>query len=280
MSKSQLDATLDVLSELSLKQLQEQPGLSKDRADLIVAGGLIIQTLMEATKAPRLLISGNGLREGLFYEYLYGQVFMHADDDVLLNEVNNLMRYYHVDEAHSRHVSHLSLRLFDELASIHAMGRQERTLLMVAAHLHDVGVAVSFYDWQVHTAYILLHSKISGLSHRERLMVAHIASFRNKKKLREMLAPYRQMLEAGDEETLQKLGILLLMARALDRALSHDIRDLTCRITDKRVHIMLQSNHPDIRLELKEASEFQQRFEKLFGRDYTLEKEQTDNLDR
>lgn len=272
MSKSQLDATLDVLGGLSLKQLQELPGLSKDRADLIVAGGFIIQTLMEAVGAPSLLISGNGLREGLFYEYLHEQVWQGAADDVLMNEVNNLMRYYHVDEEHSRHVAHLSLRLFDELRPIHSFGEKERTLLTVAAHLHDVGVAVSFYEWQVHTAYVLLHSKIPGLTHRERLMAAHIASFKNKKKMREMLTAYQGMLRAEDEETIQKLGILLLMARALDRSLSHGIQDLTCNVTEKRVHISVQSSHPDIHLELKEASEFQQRFEKAFGREYKLEK--------
>jgi len=275
MNKSQVDATMEMLGNLTLKELQELPGLSKDRADLIVAGGLIIQTLMETTQAPSLLISGNGLREGLFYEYLHDQVYQEADDDVLMNEVVNLMRYYHVNEEHSRHVAHLSSRLFDELAPIHAMGESARKVLRVAAHLHDVGVAVSFYDWQVHTAYVLLHSKIPGLTHRERLLVALIASFKNKKKMRELLTPYRGLLESEDEDTILKLGILLLIARALDRALSHDIEDLRCSISDKRVHIKLKSVHPDIHLELKEASEYQQRFEKVFGREYVLVEEHT-----
>jgi exopolyphosphatase/guanosine-5'-triphosphate,3'-diphosphate pyrophosphatase len=271
MSKEQVDQTLNYLSGLSLKQLQELPGLSKDRADLIVAGGLIIQTLMEAVQAPALLISGNGLREGLFYEYLQQRLGQGAEDDVVMNEVVNMMRYYHVDEGHSRHVAHLSLRLFDDLAPLHHFGAQERLLLSVAAHLHDVGVAVSFYEWQMHTFYVLLHSKMAGLTHRERLMVAMIASFKNKKKLKDMIGPYQAILQPGDEDTVQKLGVLLLMARALDRAISNDIQDLTCRLDRKHVQILVRSVNPDIRLELKEASEFQQRFEKAFGREYFLQ---------
>jgi exopolyphosphatase/guanosine-5'-triphosphate,3'-diphosphate pyrophosphatase len=270
MSKQQVDDTMNYISSLSLKQLQSLPGLSKDRADIIVAGGLIIQTLMEASKAPLLFISGNGLREGLFYEY-YQRHYGQSSSDVLLNDVYNLMRYYHVDVEHSRHVAHLAVRLFDELAILHGYGESERRLLWAAAHLHDVGVAVNFYDWQKHTFYVLLHSKLVGLTHRERLLVALIASFKNKKKSRELAEPYQMLLASDDEDRVQKLGILLLMARALDRALSNDIQDVICDIQDKKLKIRVQSIHPDIRLELKEAGEFQQKFEKSFGREYSLE---------
>ncbi|NGQ96562.1 Ppx/GppA family phosphatase [Brevibacillus sp. SYP-B805] len=271
MSKEQVDETLRMLSGLSLRQLQELPGLSKDRADLIVAGGMIIQTLMEAVEAPILLISGNGLREGLFYEHMQQRSPEGRGDDVLMNEVVNMMRYYHVDERHATHVAHLALRLFDELAPLHGMGEEERLLLAAAAHLHDVGVAVSFYEWQRHTFYVLLHSKMAGLTHRERLMTALIASFKNRKKMREISSPYHGLLRPGDEETVQKLGILLLLARALDRSRSSDIQDLTCCADGKRVRIRVQSINPDIRLELKEASEFQQRFAKAFGMEYDLQ---------
>lgn len=271
MSKGELDTTLSILGEMSLKQLQEMPGLSKERADLIVAGGLIIQCLMEKIQAPALFISGNGLREGIFHEYLKEKHWQYNDADVLMSEVQNLMGYYHVDEIHSRHVAYLSQRLFHELISLHAYGEREATLLSVAAHLHDVGVAVSYYDWQLHTAYILTHSKIPGVTHRERLIIAMVASFRNKKKMREMLGPYLKLLRPQDEELIQRLGILLLIARALDRSLAGDIRDVFCELVDKRVRILVQSVHPDIRLELKVAGEFVQRFEKAFGREYTLE---------
>lgn len=271
MTKNQLDETMNFIGTLTVKELQGLPGLSKDRADIIVAGGCIIQTLMEAAKAPHLIISGNGLREGLFYEEYYRR--SGPSEDVLSADIINTMHYYNVDIEHARHVAHLSVRLFDQLTALHPFGQRERLLLWIAARLHQVGIAVNFYDWQTHTFYVLLHSKMVGLDHRERLLVAMIASFKNKKKIRELSQPYQSLLAAGDEDMAQKLSILLSMARALDRAMSNDIVDVVCEVTDKKVKIKVQSINPDIKLELKEAGEFQQKFEKAFGCDYSLKAE-------
>lgn len=270
MSKEQVDQTINHIISLPMQELQSLPGLSKERADIIIAGGLIVQTLMEVSHSPSLLISGNGLREGLFFEYYYGDKDYRRGHEVTMSDVINTMQVYNVDMNHSRHVAFLAVRLFDELRSLHNWGEQERQLLSVAAHLHDVGVAVSFYEWQKHTFYLLLHSKTAGLTHRERLLVAMLASFKNKKKMREWALPYLAILQPEDEETVTKLSILLLMARAFDRALSKDIVDVTCKLHNKEIQIIAKTTSPDIALELKEANEFQPKFEKAFGHKYKL----------
>ncbi|MGO0059071.1 Ppx/GppA phosphatase family protein [Brevibacillus fluminis] len=270
MTKAQVDETMAFIAQLSVKELQALPGLSKDRADIIVAGGLIIQTLMEVSGAPELIISGNGLREGLFFEHYYQVHGSEAFGDPLELDVQNTMRYYGVQIEHAKHVAHLSVRLFDELAAIHGLGERERLLLRIAAHLHNVGVAVSFYEWQKHTFYVLLHTKIVGLTHRERLMVALVAAHRSKKKVREMTVPYQQLLRPEDEDVIAKLSVILMMARAMDRSLSSHIQDVSCEQKEGKVKIVVYSVDPDIRLELKEAGELQQKFVKAFGCEYSL----------
>ncbi|MGE5702583.1 MAG: hypothetical protein ACM32O_08660 [Clostridia bacterium] len=270
MSKAQVDETMDFITRLTLKELQALPGLSKDRADIIVAGGLIIQMLMEQTNSPKLIISGNGLREGLFFEHYEKSNGPVALRDPLESDVLNTMRYYNVEIEHAKHVAHLSTRLFDELAEIHHLGQRERLLLWIAAHLHNTGVAVSFYEWQKHTFYVLLHTKIVGLTHRERLLVALIAAHRAKKKTRELSLPYQVLLRPEDEELVGKLSILLMMARAMDRSLSSHIQDVSCEQKDGKIRIVVYSVNPDIHLELKEASELLQKFEKAFGCEYSL----------
>lgn len=270
MSKEQVDQTINHIASLSVQELQSLPGLSKDRADIILAGGLIVQTLMETSHSSSLLISGNGLREGLFFEYYYGDKDYRSGVEVTMSDVVNMMQVYNVDINHSRHVAFLAVRLFDELRALHNWGEREKQLLLIAAYLHDVGVAVSFYEWHKHTFYVLLHSKFAGLTHRERLLVAMLASFKNKKKMREFVQPYLMILKPEDEETITKLSILLLMARAFDRALSKDIVDVTCKLQNKEIQITAMTTSPDIDLELKEANEFQPRFEKAFGYKYKL----------
>ncbi|MGD8191824.1 HD domain-containing protein [Brevibacillus ginsengisoli] len=270
MTKAQVDETMNHLTTLTIQELQSLPGLSKDRADIIVSGGLIIQMLMEVCHAPSLYISGNGLREGLFYEHYFGPREVQSGKDVTMADVTNTMQYYNVDMEHSRHVAFLSERLFDHLKPIHKMGESERQLLFIAAHLHDVGVAVSYYEWQKHTFYVLLHSKLAGLNHRERLLVAMIASFKNKKKTREWVLPYQTIVKPEDEDLVQKLSLLLLMARAFDRALSSDIVDVVCDLEEKEIKIIAKTTSQDIALELKEAKELQQKFAKVFGSGYQL----------
>lgn len=270
MSKAQVDDTMEFIAKLSLKELQDLPGLSKDRADIIVAGGFIIQTLMEVSGSPELIISGNGLREGVFFEHYQKVNGAEALGDPLELDVQNTMRYYGVQLEHAKHVAHLSIRLFDELAAIHSLGERERLLLWIASHLHNVGVAVSFYESQKHTFYVLIHTKIVGLTHRERLMVALVAAHRSKKKTREMANPYQKLLQPEDEELIAKLSILLMMARAMDRSLSSHIQDVSCELKEGKVKIVVYSVDPDIRLELKEANELQQKFVKAFGCEYSL----------
>ena len=42
------------------------PGLSSERSDVIIAGGAVIKTIFDLVGAHELIVSGCGLREGLF----------------------------------------------------------------------------------------------------------------------------------------------------------------------------------------------------------------------
>ena len=57
------------LRSTNLEQRKKISGLSSERSDIILAGSSIIRCLLEATGAPKLITSGCGLREGLFYDY-------------------------------------------------------------------------------------------------------------------------------------------------------------------------------------------------------------------
>ncbi|MDO5585304.1 MAG: Ppx/GppA family phosphatase, partial [Dialister sp.] len=53
----------------SYEERQKINGLSSERADIIIAGALVIQEILRKAKASYLTISGCGLREGLFFHY-------------------------------------------------------------------------------------------------------------------------------------------------------------------------------------------------------------------
>jgi exopolyphosphatase/guanosine-5'-triphosphate,3'-diphosphate pyrophosphatase len=61
--------TFKEIRETNFEQRRKLSGLGSDRADLILAGASVIQCLIEATGGKKIIISGCGIREGLFLDY-------------------------------------------------------------------------------------------------------------------------------------------------------------------------------------------------------------------
>ncbi|HRA70207.1 MAG TPA: Ppx/GppA family phosphatase, partial [Trichococcus flocculiformis] len=70
MYKNDLQMTLDLFQSLSIPQLQNLDGLSRDRTDLIIPANVVFNTLFDEVKAPVFLFSNKGLREGIVMEFL------------------------------------------------------------------------------------------------------------------------------------------------------------------------------------------------------------------
>ncbi len=65
LGRRQVKAIAGLLAERKQKKREQVPGLNDDRGDSIVGGSLAIQTLMEVLEAPDVVVSGQGVREGL-----------------------------------------------------------------------------------------------------------------------------------------------------------------------------------------------------------------------
>jgi exopolyphosphatase/guanosine-5'-triphosphate,3'-diphosphate pyrophosphatase len=58
------------MRSLPLDVRRKTPGLNPSRADIIIAGAAILETLMDALSVPEIQISGYGLRDGLLVDYV------------------------------------------------------------------------------------------------------------------------------------------------------------------------------------------------------------------
>jgi len=165
---------------LSQKERIKTPGLDSDRADIIQSGALAYAALLAHSGFDSITISQQGLREGVFYErFLAGQpqpVF----DDLRQFSVLNLARNFDCDGVHSRHVTTLSLQLFDQLQPAHGLDVSYRQLLWAAGMLHDIGMSIDFYYHHHHSAYIIQNSGLPGYSPRELAMIALLAQYHRK----------------------------------------------------------------------------------------------------
>ena len=70
LHEKQIDLLTDLVASRTLAKRRRLRGLNADRADSIVAGALVLQTVMHELGAEELTVSGQGLREGIAYDRL------------------------------------------------------------------------------------------------------------------------------------------------------------------------------------------------------------------
>jgi exopolyphosphatase/guanosine-5'-triphosphate,3'-diphosphate pyrophosphatase len=239
------------------------PGLPADRADIILAGGMVVLAALRRAGAATLVVCGHGLREGLFFTE-----FMRPAPPIVpkLREfsVFNLGRLYGYEAAHAEHVTGLALSLFDQLAERHGYGSFERGCLWAAGQLHDIGTVVDYYDHHKHSAYIILNAGLPGYSHREIGFIALLCQFHRKGQ--PALDQLRVPPEPGDQSRAARLSALLRLAEYLDRSRTQTITGLRLNSAGGKKLRLRARVRPgaDARVELWEAQRNAGLFEAAF----------------
>lgn len=238
------------LLELPLAERRALPGLNADRADIMPAGAVVVRELLGEYGASELLVSGQGLREGLFYPRLFPGPGGHLAANVREFSVLNLMRHYPGDERHNRHVQRLALALFDQTRDLHRYGSWERELLGAAALLHDIGMAINYYEHHKHSSFLILGSGLPGFDHRELALISLLARYHRKgRPSPQRLAP---LLGRGDVRRLALLTGMLRLAEYLERSKAQRVTDLRCRLEDGVLRIEALTTG-DAQVEVREA---------------------------
>lgn len=260
-----LSLTLDNLAKFTVEQRRKLPGLSKDRGDVIVPGLAILLGVMGHIQTSRLVVCGAGLRDGLFYETCLPHHRSDSENSVLEESIRNLSALYPVaPEEHLQQVRRLALTLYDRLSTDTKLSASSRRLLETAARLFHIGATIDFNDCADHTFYMLLHTHWNGLSHRETILTAAIASYRGANPLRRKLAAYRSMLEEGDIEAIAMLGSLLQLAAALDRSEAQAITTLELSVKGSKLSLIADAHHP-LPVEQMEVENIAKEMKKNWG---------------
>lgn len=215
VSAQEVDSLLESLRMMPVNRRTKIPGMAKDRADIVVPGLVVLQAVYRAIQATEYRVCGAGLRDGLFFSTRFpGQPRL---DDVLGYSLRNLIALHpQAPLQHTAHVNKLALQLYHDLLP----GQDERTgiLFNAASQLFRIGATIDYYDYAKHTFYMIVNAPLDGLTHREMVLVAAIASYRSKGRARQLIGEYSSLLAEGDEALIAQLGSLLLLAISLDRS--------------------------------------------------------------
>ncbi|MDR1388838.1 MAG: HD domain-containing protein [Treponema sp.] len=234
-------------------------------AEGFVPGMLLYRSFLERIAAEEIVVPAISIREGYLIDLAKGVDHELQNDFAaqITASAINLGKRYLFDEEHSRHVTMLALTLFDALLREHGMESRERTLLEIAALLHDIGMFIRSAGHQKHGQYIVSHSEIFGLRQEDLDIIGNVIRYHRDE------PPSRQDIEyialQRDEQIMVlKLAGILRVADALDRGHSHRIKKIA--VEKKHETLILRTGDSfDLSLEQIGLGEKAGLFEDVFG---------------
>jgi exopolyphosphatase/guanosine-5'-triphosphate,3'-diphosphate pyrophosphatase len=265
LSRDGLEELIEAMAELPARERTRLPGLKPDRADITLAGAVVIAAVLDHAGSDAVEICGQGLREGIFYERFLAPADPPLIADVRRQSVLNLVDIFRCDVPHAEHVSTLALALHDELArlGLQPLDRRDRELLWAAGMLHDAGVLVDYNDHHKHGYYLVLNAGLPGFRHPELAMVALLV--RAHRKALPSLAPLEGLFSPADEERLARLSACLRVAEQLERGRARGVRDVRVEAPDGVARLLVRAQG-DPAVALWSAALEGPAFERAFGR--------------
>src|SRR5208337_1282170 len=137
-------------------------------------------------------------------------------------------------EAHSRTVAALALRLFDQLAPLHGLGRRDRALLSLAAIVHDIGWTHGQAGHQKKSAELVLSCADLPVPVREQGVVALVAGLHGGNAQARPGGVFF-LLPPSDQRRVRILAALLRVADGLDYLHAGSVTGMHCTIRETDV---------------------------------------------
>jgi len=206
---------------LPLDERLSLPGLDPRRADLVVAGAVLLDTLMSKLGAEEITLCDLALREGVVLDYVHRhrKEIARVDryPDIRRRSAIELAERCNWEAAHAKQVARMSLAIFDQTRPLHNLGDREREWLEYASLLHDIGNHISYERHHRHSYYLIKNGDLRGFEPEEIEVMALVSRYHRRgtpKRDQEGFADLSQPLR----RTVRILAAVLRVAETLDRS--------------------------------------------------------------
>jgi exopolyphosphatase/guanosine-5'-triphosphate,3'-diphosphate pyrophosphatase len=273
VSAKQIRRVRKTVLKLDLEQRLSVPGLDPRRADLAVAGAVLLDTLLRRLGAEELTLCDLALREGLVLDYIRRNrrkiARVEAIPDVRRRSTIELSERCNYQADHAQHVARLALALFDQTRGVHGLSDREREWLEYASLMHDIGAHISFVRHHRHSYYLIKNGDLRGFHPDEIEVIALVARYHRRGTPKQSHNEYAT-LPARLRRTVRMLASILRVAESLDRSHGRVITalDLQDRGDDFLMNI---STSGDAELEVWATGRHLRPFEKLVRKPVRLE---------
>jgi exopolyphosphatase/guanosine-5'-triphosphate,3'-diphosphate pyrophosphatase len=197
------------------------PGLDPRRADLNVAGSVLLDTILRRLDADELTLCDLALREGLVLDYIHQNKArikkVERYPDVRRRSIVELGERCGYWSEHAQQVARLAVSIFDQTRSVHGFSDREREWLEYGALLHDVGVHISYEKHHRHSYYLIKNGDLRGFDPVEIEAIALIARYHRQAKPKKSHDGYGD-LPGAMRRVVRTLSAMVRLAEGLDRS--------------------------------------------------------------
>ena len=233
ISRHAMENLVSDLTGTDLEQRRQVPGMNPERTHSIVGGAVVALALLEHSGAQRIMLSGQGLREGLARNphnlSLERGINLPPTSAVRMNTLADLsQRFAPRYSRRGPRRSELARRISDAVWC--GKARLLASSLESAAFLLDVGSAVDFYNRLNRTASLVAASDLPGFSLRESALITGILLAAERGRLPRK---YRRsgLLSQNDRGRVEQAAVILLAADELERRLPPQLPPDAVRIS-------------------------------------------------
>ena len=222
LAEADLVEQIREMAAMSRIEREDMPGMNPERSHSIVGGGVVAHALMQHLETDRLLVSGQGLREGLARHpeppSACQEIQLPPLESVRMESLTDLVgRFAPRFGQRGERRAALAGRIAEVVWGDN--NRQMANSLRCASTLLDIGNAVDFYNRFNRTASIIVRTDLPGYTHAESAQIAAIllaAEF--------MVLPHRfrksDLLSADDLRLIEQAAVILVAADELDGRLA------------------------------------------------------------
>ncbi len=243
LRRQRLKALLDLLAGRTVQERANMISGDPKRADIIIAGGMVLHEVMAEVGLDYLFVSKRGLRDGLMVELLqqqYGESGGWHPDADRSESLDQVCQKYSNDTVHSQHVSQLALNLFYQLQKLHKLPEKYASILHAAAMLHDIGLMIAEPKHHKHSYYLIKSSGMKSFNKLDLELVANIARYHRKAHPSQKHLGFSQ-LSPANQDIVRKLSSLLRVADALDFRRERRVESVSCALKSKVLTVSVAS---------------------------------------
>ncbi len=226
------DAVATILGNKTAQARAAIVGLDERRRDIIPAGAILLEELVDLLEIERVTVSESALREGILVDRAATRPVPGAARRLGESRRRSVMRMaetFHEDLGHMGRATELALQLFDGLEGLHELDGADRDLLEAAGLLHNVGLFISHAAHHRHSYYVIRHTdQLVGFTDREVELIAVISRYHRKSQPKAHHAEF-QSLRSADRTRVRLLAGMLRVAIALDRTRRAAVESIAVR---------------------------------------------------